>query len=508
MARTLISFLGTGKYEETTYSWPDLGKHTTKYAPAAIASLWEADRIVVFCTSDAKKEHGEGLAESLRNAGLRDPEYRELPSGRSDQELWRQFEVIRNEVVSSRQDEVLLDITHGFRSQPFFAGAVISVLQASGHRPQHIGVVYGEFRKDEPVSLIWDMSLFVELMDWAQALGVFLKTGRAQDVVELGRKQQKVEAIRAKTWGDRELPQFGNLISAIDHFSRDLATVRAAHIITGYQQDDGQKQRARGSALKLLDAIEQLQSEALERIPPLGLILDRLAASVRPLIAERLWSEQGQSALLNLARYYLDLGRYPEAATVVREARVNLYSDDERGVEVNSPSFNDQQRGVADQRFSRLDPDSPEVGDVRNDLDHAGFRRQPHSGDRLADRMRDLVQKHTEDQNLGACSSQSKAHGRTYFVSRHPGAAQWAREQGIEVDHWLSHIDVDKIQRGDTVIGSLPVHLAAKVCSRGGRYMHLSLDLPEEWRGEELSAKELRACNARLCEYYVFSARD
>lgn len=90
-----------------------------------------------------------------------------------------------------------------------------------------------------------------------------------------------------------------------------------------------------------------------------------------------------------------------------------------------------------------------------------------------------------------------------WFVSRHPGAVAWARKQGITVDHWVSHLAVDEVAPCDTVIGTLPVQLAAAVCSRGARYLNLSLDLPLEWRGRELSAQELLAAGARLEEYAV-----
>ena len=86
----------------------------------------------------------------------------------------------------------------------------------------------------------------------------------------------------------------------------------------------------------------------------------------------------------------------------------------------------------------------------------------------------------------------------TFFISRHPGANAWAVEQGLRIDQHLAHLDTSIIQRGDTVIGTLPVHLAAAVCSRGARYVNLSLDLPAHWRGRELSADELRQCQARL----------
>jgi len=94
----------------------------------------------------------------------------------------------------------------------------------------------------------------------------------------------------------------------------------------------------------------------------------------------------------------------------------------------------------------------------------------------------------------------------TWFISRHPGAKDWAEEQGFRIDQHLTHLDISRIQRGDTVIGTLPVHLAAAVCSQGARFFNLSLDLPAFWRGRELSADELHRCNARIEAFHVRSA--
>lgn len=86
----------------------------------------------------------------------------------------------------------------------------------------------------------------------------------------------------------------------------------------------------------------------------------------------------------------------------------------------------------------------------------------------------------------------------TWFVSRHPGALQWMRKHGPAFDHHVPHLDPACIQAGDTVIGSLPVNLAAEVCARGASYWNLSLRLPESARGRELSAQELLALGATL----------
>lgn len=91
----------------------------------------------------------------------------------------------------------------------------------------------------------------------------------------------------------------------------------------------------------------------------------------------------------------------------------------------------------------------------------------------------------------------------TLFITRHPGAVEWAERHGLCVDVRLAHLDPASIQPGDVVIGTLPVNLAAAVCARGGRFLNLSLDLPPEARGRELSADDLERYGARLEAYSV-----
>lgn len=92
-----------------------------------------------------------------------------------------------------------------------------------------------------------------------------------------------------------------------------------------------------------------------------------------------------------------------------------------------------------------------------------------------------------------------------WFVSRHPGAIEWARRQGLRIDRQVAHFDPRLTAPGDTVIGTLPVNLAALVYQHGGTYFNLSIDLPAEARGQELSADQLEAYGARLERYVVES---
>ena len=91
----------------------------------------------------------------------------------------------------------------------------------------------------------------------------------------------------------------------------------------------------------------------------------------------------------------------------------------------------------------------------------------------------------------------------TWFITRHPGARDWAEHEKLAIDRYCAHLDPQEVQAGDSVIGSLPVHLAGAVCQRGARYFNLSLDLPASARGKELNAHELDTFKARLEEYHV-----
>lgn len=91
----------------------------------------------------------------------------------------------------------------------------------------------------------------------------------------------------------------------------------------------------------------------------------------------------------------------------------------------------------------------------------------------------------------------------TWFVSRHPGALQWMQQHGPAFDRHVPHLDPALVQPGDSVIGTLPVNLAAQVCARGAAYWHLALEMPAEARGCELSAQALQALGATLQQFNV-----
>ncbi|WP_374326914.1 CRISPR-associated protein Csx16 [Azonexus sp.] len=95
-----------------------------------------------------------------------------------------------------------------------------------------------------------------------------------------------------------------------------------------------------------------------------------------------------------------------------------------------------------------------------------------------------------------------------WFVTRHEGAYDWAKQKGILDDgayavNLVSEIRPEQVAMDDYVIGTLPVHLVAEICARGAHYLHLAMDVPAHRRGTELSAAEMEAFGATCREFLV-----
>jgi len=394
----LISFLGTGNYQRVTYEL-DGKRASSCYIAAVLAELLEPDKVIVAATDEAWAKHGRGVEAAFRERNLDPPQRAAIPPGASEAELWSQFQTVVDLIAApGEDDEVVFDITHGFRSQPFFASAAIDYCRSVLGRPANLRVVYGAFeaKNSENVAPIWDLTVYVDALDWSRALLLFLRTGRADDVVKpterLGRSLRKQWSLSGR---HGPAPRLQQLARAFENFGKDLVTVRTGSMLCEQPS----------SAKQLLQALQESRAEVTARIPPLGHVLDRILGMVRPLCTDaRLSQPEGQRALQHLARMYLQMGRYAEAAAMVREGWITAYADQRADRPVRG-RFETDAREEAE---ARLRTDSPrlleEIGDVRNDIEHAGFRKQPLPPETIISRIRKLIDR-WEHETAGSGSS-------------------------------------------------------------------------------------------------------
>lgn len=101
----------------------------------------------------------------------------------------------------------------------------------------------------------------------------------------------------------------------------------------------------------------------------------------------------------------------------------------------------------------------------------------------------------------------------TWFVTRHPGAKVWAEEEGfISAETPCQIVEslnpAQDISAGDVVIGTLPIHLVAEIGERGGRYLHLALNVPPDFRGRELTADDMRKFGCTVRAFAAFGTEN
>lgn len=182
----VLSFLGTSDYKETTYIKHDDDVHSykTDLFPKAVVDLYGPSEIIVFVTplvQQDKQGHLTDLRESL-GSRLR---LENIPNGNSEADLWKIFQVCADAV--DMNDEIILDITHAFRSIPLLIFIVAAYLrQVKQVQLKHI--IYGAFEaRDENTNRtpIFDLTPFVELLDWTNAVNVLQRSGDARPIAGL-----------------------------------------------------------------------------------------------------------------------------------------------------------------------------------------------------------------------------------------------------------------------------------------------------------------------------------
>ena len=122
-----LSFLGTGDYKTVTFVWESsegLTEVQTRLFPEAVARIFRPDRLLVLITPQVKgHENFRRLQECLGK--LVQPI--EIPEGKSEAELWDIFARCADYVTEG--DEILLDVTHAFRSLPLLVFTVAAYLR-------------------------------------------------------------------------------------------------------------------------------------------------------------------------------------------------------------------------------------------------------------------------------------------------------------------------------------------------------------------------------------------
>lgn len=189
--KRFFSFLGTSDYRPTKYGYNGEVATETPFIQNAIYELVLSKikgqvKTTIFMTDKSKKINWDEKLEKNYNGNAN---YKMIPIGNSEDEIWQIFQILFDEIKN--EDEIYIDITHGFRSLPLLS----IVLQNYAKALKNItikGIFYGAWEaKDEltQVAPIFDLSSFAVIQDWANASNYFLKFGNSEEINRLAKSE-------------------------------------------------------------------------------------------------------------------------------------------------------------------------------------------------------------------------------------------------------------------------------------------------------------------------------
>lgn len=403
----LLTFLGVANYEETCYVWQEQ-EHTSRFSPAASCRFLQPEGMIVFLTEEAEEQVYPDFQQALPADLAVQPVA--IPLGKSERELWEIFDRISAAV--SPGEPVAFDITHGLRSFPLVSLLAAAFLR-SGLEVDLRAVLYGAFDVGRSVSPgrtpVFDLSPMISLLEWAAAADRFNRTGDARYLAALVENQRKSLALASQDDRERleQIGRLGNLAGALESISQALRLIRPRQVRTEVAELEARIKRA--------EAALDLAAPAR----PFSLVLEKVVQTYAPLGhagpagAENLWTvlaverrqirwyaarEQWVQTIA-LAREWLvswvmvQLGLRSLHQRTVRERVERVMGAEARDVigfqaEALGPLFLGSITGIEEvlALWSQLTQ-------VRNDVLHAGMRKDPGRPESLIRQILQLVEK-------------------------------------------------------------------------------------------------------------------
>lgn len=243
MGIKLISFLGTSIYQPIDYQIGEDCYHTHFIQEALIRhilkTLPEGETLTVqlLLTESARNRNYDGTEIVASH-----PDYRRLadiletfaqtivvetmavPVGQSEAEIWAIFDQVVDNLEDG--DHIFLDITHGFRSLPLMASAIIGYVEQIYQAITLEEIFYGAFesRSPEGVAPVFLLEQFYTLQKWSTATDKFLKGGQG-DIIPLIKKE--LNQLKRRYKGDDPLLNLlDRLQKNLDYFIQSVKTNR------------------------------------------------------------------------------------------------------------------------------------------------------------------------------------------------------------------------------------------------------------------------------------------
>lgn len=370
----VLSFLGTGNYQEVIYfDNSSKASFKTKYFTEALKHIYNPEKVYLVMTSEAQAKQSAELSAKIIYEPI------EIPTGKSTDEIWEMFSLIADSIPEN--SELIIDITHGFRSQPMLALSIAIFLRVVKN-VKIKKIIYGAFEaKDENnIAPIFDITSFIYLIDWSYATDIFIKYGNGNLLSRLLTNIH--EQVRIEQHQFTNLKTFGSLLEKL---TESLTFIRPQEVsILG-----------RDLPSKMDKVNEDI--EAIPEVKPLKFLFEKIPSSFSSLVLEdeNIFSKAGFKMQTEMIKYYLETQQYVQAITLSREFIVSLVCKNlglkftKREDRVTAEDRLNEWNSFYSKGFkleelpSKLADLWGKIREARNDINHAGMRESTAPASKL-----------------------------------------------------------------------------------------------------------------------------
>ena len=302
MARVFISFLGIGGqngYNPISYSFRGKALSSTRFVQRALMDEGAYgpsyfDRLLILVTQKSREKNWQALRAELIEAGVQETRIRdtEISEDLSNEAAhWEWFEQVLE--FLKPEDELVLDLTHGFRIVPIVLSAAIGYLQASKNVRLE-AVLYGA---DQSGGQIVDVKGFYRVNAWADAVSRLVEKADADKLAALA------ETDEGKNFPNLKDPE---LIKALRDLSGILTNIEVHHVA----------ERARNAVTLVKDRMQKARGAERQM---LTLVADKFATLVSDVPPDGKYSQPYLEVQVKVAQMLLEHGLNMQAYTVMRE---------------------------------------------------------------------------------------------------------------------------------------------------------------------------------------------
>ena len=300
MSRVLIAFLGKGQYKETTYSFSDV-KIKSRLSFVPLADHFRPDKVYLVGT-------GDSLWHIPGEEGLDAFSKVIIPLGQNAEEFWEIFDVLRNEipVEDSKRTELIFDITHCFRSIPFFVVLYAAYLRFTHPNSRVSHIFYGAYQPETEITPLVDLAPYLEMLEWIEAATLFTRYGEANGLSRLLTfKHDALLADKACEPKPRKLSTLAKKLESVSACFNMTYVPRMAEELRG-----------------LSDVIDRAKPELARYARPLAAMEGRIGKFLCRFREKSGWEQQVETA-----RWYAENNRPTQALITLREAVVTWWCE-------------------------------------------------------------------------------------------------------------------------------------------------------------------------------------